>query len=160
MIEAKEIGGMQAAECEDNHTGGRVETLKRAIMDNLYYRGARIPAVATRNDWYLAMAYTVRDRILDRRIKTLDAIVKKDVRVVSYLSAEFLMGPHLVNNMINLGLYEEMKEAATQLGLDVEALIEQEEEPGLGNGGLFHGFSGHPGNQRDRLRGSLRIRDL
>ena len=136
MTEAREIGGTQAAECEDNHTGGSVETLKRAIMDNLYYRGARIPAVATRNDWYLAVAYTVRDRILDRWIKTLDAIVKKDVRIVSYLSAEFLMGPHLVNNMINLGIYEQMKEAATQLGLDLEALIEQEEEPGLGNGGL------------------------
>ena len=105
-------------------------------MDNLYYRGARIPAVATRNDWYLAVAYTVRDRIMDRWIKTLDAIVKKDVRVVSYLSAEFLMGPHLVNNMINLGIYEQMKEAAESLGLDLQALIEQEEEPGLGNGGL------------------------
>ena len=136
MIEAKEIGGMQAAGLEDHRTGDSVETLKRAIMDNLYYRGARIPAVATRNDWYMAVAYTVRDRIMNRWIKTLDAILKKDVRVVSYLSAEFLMGPHLVNNMINLGLYEEMKEAATQLGLDLEALIEQEEEPGLGNGGL------------------------
>jgi starch phosphorylase len=121
---------------EGHHAGESVETLKRAIMDNLYYRGARIPAVATKNDWYLALAYTVRDRIMNRWIKSLDAIVKKDVRVVSYLSAEFLMGPHLVNNMINLGIYEEMKEAATQLGLDLETLIDQEEEPGLGNGGL------------------------
>jgi len=136
MSEAKEIGGMQAAEFEEHRTGESVETLKRAIMDNLYYREARIPAVATRNDWYLAVAYTVRDRILDRWIKTLDAIVKKDVRIVSYLSAEFLMGPHLVNNMINLGIYEEMKEAVTQLGLDLQALVDQEEEPGLGNGGL------------------------
>ncbi|HEX9911065.1 MAG TPA: glycogen/starch/alpha-glucan phosphorylase, partial [Desulfatiglandales bacterium] len=136
MTEARQIGGTQAMVLEDNHTGESVEALKRAIMDNLYYRGARIPAVATRNDWYLAVAYTVRDRIMNRWIKTIDAIVKKDVRVVSYLSAEFLMGPHLVNNMISLGIYEEMKEAATQLGLDLEALIDQEEEPGLGNGGL------------------------
>jgi starch phosphorylase len=136
MTEAKEIGGTQAMVLEDNPTGESVETLKRAIMDNLYYRGARIPAVATRNDWYLAVAYTVRDRIMDRWIKTLDAIVKKDVRIVSYLSAEFLMGPHLVNNMINLGIYEQMKEAVTQLGLDLQALVDQEEEPGLGNGGL------------------------
>jgi starch phosphorylase len=84
----------------------------------------------------LAVAYTVRDRILNRWIKSLDAIVKKDVRVVSYFSAEFLMGPHLVNNMINLGIYENMKEATAQLGIDLQALIEQEEEPGLGNGGL------------------------
>jgi len=136
MTEAKEIGGMQAAELEEHRTDESVETLKRAIMDHLYYREARIPAVATRNDWYMAVAYTVRDRIMNRWIKTLDTIMKKDVRVVSYLSAEFLMGPHLVNNMINLGIYEEMKEAAAQLGLDLQALIDQEEEPGLGNGGL------------------------
>jgi len=123
-------------QCESNFTGERVETLRRAVMDNLYYREARIPAVATRNDWYTALAYTVRDRIISRWIKTIEAIVQKDVRVVSYFSAEFLMGPHLVNNMINLGIYEQMKEAATQLGLDFEALVEQEEEPGLGNGGL------------------------
>ena len=136
MTEAREMGGIQAMPYEDNHTGESVEALKRAIMYNLYYRGARIPAVATRNDWYLAVAYTVRDRIMNRWIKSLDTIVKKDVRVVSYLSAEFLMGPHLVNNMINLGIYEQMKEATSQLDLDLQALIEQEEEPGLGNGGL------------------------
>jgi glycogen phosphorylase len=136
MTEPKEIEGTQAMVLEDNHTGETVEALKRAIMDNLYYREARIPAVATRNDWYLAVAYTVRDRIMNRWIKSLDTIMKKDVRVVSYLSAEFLMGPHLVNNLINLGIYEQMKEATAQLGLDLQALIDQEEEPGLGNGGL------------------------
>ena len=136
MTPSNKIPSEQPKSCEDNHIGGSVETLKRAIMDNLYYREARVPAVATRNDWYLALAYTVRDRILARWIKTLDAIVKKDVRVVSYLSAEFLLGPHLVNNMINLGIYEQMKEAAEGLGLDFHALLEHEEEPGLGNGGL------------------------
>jgi starch phosphorylase len=136
MTEARQIGGMQGAELEDTHTGETVEALKRAIMDNLYYREARIPAVATRNDWYLAVAYTVRDRIMNRWIKTVDVIMKKDVRVVSYFSAEFLMGPHLVNNLINLGIYEKMKEATAQLGLDLQSLIDQEEEPGLGNGGL------------------------
>jgi starch phosphorylase len=136
MTEAREMGRTQALDREENYTGETVEALKRAIMDNLYYREARIPAVATRNDWYLAVSYTVRDRIMNRWIKTIDTIVKKDVRVVSYFSAEFLMGPHLVNNMINLGIYEQMKEAAAQLNLDLEALIDQEEEPGLGNGGL------------------------
>jgi starch phosphorylase len=136
MTELREIGGIQAMPYEGNHTGESVEALKQSIMDNLYYRGARIPAVATRNDWYLAVAYTVRDHIMNRWIKSLDTIMKKDVRVVSYLSAEFLMGPHLVNNMINLGIYEQMKEATAQLGLDFRALVDQEEEPGLGNGGL------------------------
>mgnify|MGYP001083297938 FL=1 len=83
MIRDKEAGGMQGMPYEGNQIGESVEALKRAIMDNLYYRGARIPAVATRNDWYLAVAYTVRDRIMNRWIKSLDTIVKKDVRVVS-----------------------------------------------------------------------------
>jgi glycogen phosphorylase len=136
MTEAKEIIEARAIAIEEISIGESVEALKRAIMENLYYREARIPAVATRNDWYLAVACTVRDRIMNRWIKSLDTIMKKDVRVVSYLSAEFLMGPHLVNNMINLGIYEQMKEATAQLGLDLQALIDQEEEPGLGNGGL------------------------
>jgi starch phosphorylase len=110
--------------------------MRQAIMENLYYRVARIPASATRNDWYLALAYTVRDRIIDRWVKTIDVIVRQDVRVVSYFSAEFLLGPHLLNNMINLGIRDQMREAVTQLGLDFDAILEQEEEPGLGNGGL------------------------
>ncbi len=105
-------------------------------MDNLYFREARVPAVATTNDWYLALAYTVRDKIIKRWIKTFDVMVKKDLRVVSYLSAEFLLGPHLLNNLINLGIHEQMQEAAGLLKLDFDALVEQEEEPGLGNGGL------------------------
>jgi len=113
-----------------------IEALRRNIMDNLYYRQARIPKTATTNDWYMAVAYTVRDHITSRLIETLEAVCQKGVRYVSYLSAEFLLGPHLVNNMVNLGIYEQMQEAVTSLGLDFGRLIEQEEEPGLGNGGL------------------------
>jgi len=113
-----------------------VEELRLAIMDNLSHRQGRIPEVATRNDWYMALAYTVRDQIINRWIKTLETVVRMDIRIVNYLSAEFLLGPHLVNNMINLGLLEKMKEATARLGLDFDAIAEQEEEPGLGNGGL------------------------
>jgi glucan phosphorylase len=62
MSEVKESGRKQVMEWEDNHTGESVEALKWAIMDNLYYREARIPAVATRNDWYLAVAYRDQER--------------------------------------------------------------------------------------------------
>ena len=58
------------------------------------------------------------------------------MRVVCYLSAEFLTGPHLANNLMNLGIYDEAEQAMRQLGIDLNVLIEQEEEPGLGNGGL------------------------
>jgi len=136
MMKTNKTTANKTAASEGNEPGGTAETLSRAIMDNLYFREARVPAVATTNDWYLALAYTVRDKIIKRWIKTFDVMVKKDLRVVSYLSAEFLLGPHLLNNLINLGIREQMQEAAGLLKLDFDALVEQEEEPGLGNGGL------------------------
>jgi starch phosphorylase len=84
----------------------------------------------------MALAHTVRDRILERWIATVKSYQAQDVRVVCYLSAEFLTGPHLANNLINLGIYDEAEQAMRQLGIDLNVLIEQEEEPGLGNGGL------------------------
>ncbi len=93
-------------------------------------------ARATVNDLYMALAHTVRDRLVERWISTTRNYQAQDVRVVCYLSAEFLTGPHLANNLINLGLYEEAEQAMQSLGLDLNQLIEQEGEPGLGNGGL------------------------
>ena len=113
-----------------------IEALRRNIMDNLYYRQSRIPRTATTNDWYMAVAYTVGDHITSRLIGTLEAVCQKGVRIVSYLSAEFLLGPHLLNNLVSLSIYEEMREAVKLLGLNFDLLVEQEEEPGLGNGGL------------------------
>jgi starch phosphorylase len=112
------------------------ETLKQAIIDNLFYVQGRLPEIATRNDWYMALAYTVRDRLLDRWIKTVRTLMKHDTRVVSYLSAEFLIGPQLGKNLINLGIFDQAREAVEDLGLDLHDLILQEDEPGLGNGGL------------------------
>jgi len=63
-------------------------------------------------------------------------VMRSDVRVVSYLSAEFLIGPQLGNNLINLGIYEQTRKAIEELGLNLDVLMDQEEEPGLGNGGL------------------------
>ncbi|MCG8306583.1 MAG: glycogen/starch/alpha-glucan phosphorylase [Cytophagales bacterium] len=121
---------------EDDRTGVEKETLKRAFLDNLYYLQGRIPEVATRNDYYMALAYTVRDRMLHRSLHVLREYFRKKSRIVSYLSAEFLMGPYLGNNLINLGLFDNVNEAMKDLGLDLDDLLEQEEEPGLGNGGL------------------------
>jgi len=120
---------------EDVRTGLSSEAIKCAILENLYYIQARIPKIATRNDWYMALAYTVRDRLLERWGMAIESLHQSS-RAVCYLSAEFLPGPHLANAMINLGIYEQTKEAVTQLGLNLETLISQEGEPGLGNGGL------------------------
>ncbi len=121
---------------EDDRTGIEKDTLKRAFLDNLYYLQGRIPEIATRNDYYMALAYTIRDRMLHRGLHVIREYFKKKSRMVAYLSAEFLVGPHLGNNLINMGLYDKVEEAISELGLDLDDLLEQEEEPGLGNGGL------------------------
>ncbi len=121
---------------EDDRTGLSVTTLSRAIADNLFYVQGKFSANATMNDQYLALAYTVRDRLLRRWIDSVEMYLKNDVRLVCYLSAEYLTGPQLQNNLINLELLEPMREAAASFGIDLDDLIEHEEEPGLGNGGL------------------------
>jgi starch phosphorylase len=121
----------------DVRTGLTVESLKRALADNLFYAQGKFPAIATKNDFYMALAYTVRDRQLHRWINTIETYIKqKDPKVVSYLSAEFLLGPRLGNSLVNLGIYNEVRQAVEELGLDLNELLEQEAEPGLGNGGL------------------------
>jgi glycogen phosphorylase len=121
---------------EDDRTGLSIETLKRAFLDNLFYIQGKFPEIATSHDHYMALAYTVRDRLLQRWISTNETYAKTEVRTVAYLSAEFLTGPHLGNNLLNLGIYDQLQQAVSELGLDLETLLEEEEEPGLGNGGL------------------------
>ena len=113
-----------------------VEALAHSFLDNLFFVQGRSLERATINDLYMALAHTVRDRLVERWISTVKSYRAQDVRVVCYLSAEFLTGPHLANNLINLGIYDETEQAMRELGLDLNVLIEQEEEPGLGNGGL------------------------
>ncbi len=127
---------LQNLQFEDDRTGLSIETLKRALADNLFYIQGKFPAAATPNDYYMALAYTVRDRILQRWFNTVETYIKKGVKVVCYLSAEFLLGPHLSNNLINLGIYDQVRQAVEESGLDFVQLRELEEEPGLGNGGL------------------------
>jgi starch phosphorylase len=128
--------GSQSEEYEPTRTGLSPDTLARALRDNLYYAQGRIPEAASRHEWYAALAVTVRDRLLQRWNSTVHTLLQKETRVVSYLSAEFLMGPHLGNALVNLGIFEQTRQAVAQLGLDLDDLLQQEEEPGLGNGGL------------------------
>jgi glycogen phosphorylase len=121
---------------ESDRTGMTSETLKRSFTDNLYYIQGKDEFFATPYDYYMALAYTVRDRLIHRRIKTAQTYFEQDTKVVYYLSAEFLIGRLLLNNLINVGLYEPTKEAMQAFGLNLDELLENEEEPGLGNGGL------------------------
>ncbi len=121
---------------EHTRTGNSVEALKQALLDNLFYVQARYPEVATPSDWYQALAYTVRDRLLQRWLQSSKQFKRAGDRTVCYLSAEFLLGPHLGNNLLNLGILGNVRQAVQELGLNLEALLAEEEEPGLGNGGL------------------------
>jgi glycogen phosphorylase len=124
------------ASAEDDRVDLSKDAFKHAFFDNLFYVQGKIPALATRHDYYMALAFTVRDRMLHRWISTAETYTKHGSRTVAYLSAEFLMGPHLGNNLVNLGIYDEVREAVGELGLDFNDLIACEDEPGLGNGGL------------------------
>src|SRR5260370_18724189 len=84
----------------------------------------------------MAVAFGVGERMLQRWRSTAAVYTKQASRTVAYLSAEFLIGPHLANNLINLGSFDPAKQCMTELGLNFEELLQQEEEPGLGNGGL------------------------
>jgi glycogen phosphorylase len=122
---------------DDARTGTSAEAIAQGLLDNLRCLQAKLPQHATRNDWYMALAYTVRDRMLERYTATVNAISAENAaKVVAYLSAEFLTGPHLGNSLVNLGLWDAAQKAVDSLGQDLSALLEQEEEPGLGNGGL------------------------
>lgn len=112
-------------------------TIWRAYVENLVcVQGRGIPDAATMNDRYMAFAYTVRDRMMFRAAHALHTYADKDFKIVCYLSAEFLLGPHLGNNLINLGIFDEVRAALEAVEYDLDDLLEQETEPGLGNGGL------------------------
>jgi glycogen phosphorylase len=117
-------------------TGLDASEVKRDLIDNLFYLLAKFPEVATPNDWYLATAYTVRDRLLNRWVQSAYQYYEHRARTVCYLSAEFLIGPQLAMNLLRLNSEEPFRGALEQLGLNLDDLIEHEEEPGLGNGGL------------------------
>jgi glycogen phosphorylase len=137
---ARKPGAASAAPADRTNvrTGLGAEAISQALIDNLHYLQAKLPEHATRNDWYMALAYTVRDRMLDRYMATVTAITApaSAAKIVAYLSAEFLTGPHLGNSLINLGIWKATEEALGSVGQHLPDLLEQEEEPGLGNGGL------------------------
>ncbi len=116
--------------------GLSVADLKQSFLDNLFCGLGRLPAAATRNDIYTALALSVRDRVFAQGVRTTETYCEQDARMVAYLSAEFLPGPHLANNLLSLGIVEQTRQAMSELGLNLDEVIEQEEEPGLGNGGL------------------------
>ncbi len=121
---------------EDDRSGMSKEAWERAFLDNLLCLQGRPLNRATPLDMYRALAFTIRDRLVQRWAATQQAYHTKKVKRVYYLSAEFLMGRLLGNNLMNLGVYEVAQEALAELGVDMGQLLEREADAGLGNGGL------------------------
>jgi glycogen phosphorylase len=118
-------------------TGRSTAELKQSIVDNLNYIQIRIPALATTNDWYMAVSYAVRDRMMNDWIEAFGGKRGVRTRIVSYLSAEFLIGPQLGSNLLNVhDIHDSVETALQELGQDLNTLLAHEPEPGLGNGGL------------------------
>ena len=113
-----------------------VKGLKTSIENHLTYTLARDKNTATTRDWWLALCNSVQDRILHRYIKTQGVHVENDTRRAYYLSLEYLMGRLLSNNLVNTGLFDTAREALSELGQDLDDVLEEEPDMGLGNGGL------------------------
>jgi starch phosphorylase len=117
-------------------TGMQATDLRQAVLDHLHYSVGRFAAFARPHDYYRALALAVRERMQHRWINTSQTYFDVKRKVVCYLSAEFLMGPHLGNNLVNLDLEQAGRAALAELGQDLDTVLACEEEPGLGNGGL------------------------
>lgn len=121
---------------QHSRTGLSADALRRGIVDHLRYSIGR-PAAALRPEhYYRALALAVRDRMQDNRVASTQTSLDLGRKVTCYLSAEFLMGPQLGSNLLNLGIEDAARQALEELGQDIGEVLACEEEPGLGNGGL------------------------
>ena len=110
--------------------------IQLSFANHLEYSLSKDQYTATLRDLYHSLALGTRDRLIERWIRTQQMYYSHDVKRVYYLSAEYLMGRALVNNLINLGIYDESRKAMEELSIDLESIEEEEPDMGLGNGGL------------------------
>ena len=116
--------------------GLKAEDIQESFANHLEYSLSKDRYTATMRDLYQSLALSIRDRMIEQWIRTQQHYHNHDMKRVYYLSAEYLMGRALTNNLINLEIYDEGKKAIEGLGLDLEELADQEPDAGLGNGGL------------------------
>lgn len=121
---------------QDERTGVTDELLKRAVIEHLRYTFAKNERTASFDDVYLACSLAIRDRLIHRWMKTMKRYYQEDAKRVYYLSAEYLLGRSMRNNLINLGLEDKAKRLMGEYKLDIAQIEEREPDPGLGNGGL------------------------
>ncbi|EKT55991.1 glycogen/starch/alpha-glucan family phosphorylase [Providencia sneebia] len=112
------------------------DALKSSIIYKLKFVIGKDPYIATQREWLEAILLAARDRIVDRWMATNRAEYSQQLKQVYYLSMEFLLGRSLSNTLISMNLYNDIAHVSSELGFDFEQLLEQETDPGLGNGGL------------------------
>ena len=116
--------------------GRSVDAFEQAFRDNLYYARGTTPQSASALDIYQTLSLTVRDYLMERRRKTTEAHFAANPKFVYYLSAEYLLGRQLTQNMLYTGTWDMAQQAAERNGLRLRDFIHLDQEPGLGNGGL------------------------
>src|SRR5512139_378253 len=119
-----------------NYHGLDKEAWKRSFVNLLVYTMGKDHIPATHRDWFHTTAYAVRERLIERWMETMRSYYESDSKRVYYLSMEFLTGRLLANSLLNLGFYEECRDALCDLELDIDRLRELEMDAALGNGGL------------------------
>jgi starch phosphorylase len=112
------------------------ESLKKSFLDHIAFSLAKDKYSATKRDYYLSLALAIRDRLVERWVRTQQRYYQVDAKRVYYLSLEFLMGRSLGNAIMNLEMDFACRKALEELGFDLEEMIEIEWDAGLGNGGL------------------------
>ena len=125
--------------CYSDHerSGIDVDAVFDGITEHLFFTLGKLAPLASQHDLYMALSYAVRDRLMTRYLASQETIRANPHKTVAYLSAEFLIGPQLNNNLLNLGIQKEAEEALKRFGIEsLSHILEVEEEPGLGNGGL------------------------
>ena len=108
----------------------------KCVKENVKTLYRKTMAEASEQEVFQAVSYAVKDVIIDNWLATQQTFDKEDPKMVYYMSMEFLMGRALGNNLINLTVYQEVKEALDELGFDLNTIEDQEPDPALGNGGL------------------------
>ena len=119
-----------------DYLGTDATSLKRSIANRLVYTIGKDYITAQTRDWFFTLAYTVRDRLIERWMETMRSYYHHDAKRVYYLSLEFLIGRSLSNSLLNLGFVDECRAALGDMDLDLEQLREMENDAALGNGGL------------------------
>jgi len=125
-----------AAQPVSDHNFRTVAAFKQALADNLYYTRGQATPTASPQDVYAALAFTVRDYLVDRWQRTVATYVEHTPKFVYYLSAEYLLGRQITQNLLYTDTFDLARQALAELDYDLDQIVELEPEPALGNGGL------------------------